>query len=250
MIFRRAIQRYSRTEPVETPYARAGQLWDERLGSARAQAFNWRRLAFGELALCMGLSAALVWQSAQSRIIPYVVEVDHLGEARSVAPALRNWAPNEAQIAWQLGRYIRDVRSVSLDPVVTRQNWLDAYAMTTQQGAQFLSGQAHANDPFAEAGTRATSVQVTSVVRISSQSFQVKWLETHFERSALVERSHWTGVLTIKLITPRSAQILRQNPLGVYVDGIDWSREWGGDDGLPAGASAPRFNPTKLESVP
>jgi type IV secretion system protein VirB5 len=250
MIFRRAVQRYGRAEPVQTPYARAGQIWDERIGSARAQAYNWRRLAFGELALCAGLSAALIWQSTQSRIIPYVVEVDHLGEARSVAPALRAWTPNESQIAWQLGRYIRDLRSVSLDPVVTRQNWLDAFAMTTQRGAQFLSGQAQASDPFADAGARAISIQVTSVVRISNQSFQIKWLETHFERGALVERSHWTGVLTIRLITPRSAAILRQNPLGVYVDGIDWSREWSGDDGPVGGAAARPSNPTNMEIVP
>jgi type IV secretion system protein VirB5 len=92
---------------------------------------------------------------------------------------------------------------------------------------------------------------VTSVVRISNQSFQIKWLETHFERGALVERSHWTGVLTIRLITPRSAAILRQNPLGVYVDGIDWSREWSGDDGPASGAAAaPPSNPSNMEIVP
>jgi type IV secretion system protein VirB5 len=248
MIFRRAVQRYGSLGAPETPYARAGQIWDERIGSARAQAFHWRLTALGSLLLCAGLSGAMVWQSRQSRIIPYVVEVDHLGEARSVAPALRGWTPNEAQTAWQLGHFIRDVRSVSLDPVVTRQNWLEAYAMSTEQAAHTLSDQARATNPFADAGTRAVSVQIASVVRISAQSFQVKWSESRFDRGALVERSYWTGVLNIKLIPPRSATVLRQNPLGIYVDGVDWSREWSADD-KPLGNATTAPSPSSNQEV-
>jgi type IV secretion system protein VirB5 len=230
MIFRRAVQRYARSEAPETPYARAGQVWDERIGSARVQAYHWRLMALGELLLCSGLSVALVWQGQKSHVVPYVVEVDHLGEPRAVAPVARAWTPNEAQLAWQLGRFVRNVRSVSLDPVVTRQNWLDAYAMTTEQAAHTLSDAARAANPFADAGARAVSVEISSVVRISDRSFQIKWLETRFDRGALVDRSHWTGVLTVKLVPPRSAAVLRQNPLGIYVDGVDWSRDWTGDD--------------------
>ncbi|WP_268968804.1 VirB8/TrbF family protein, partial [Tsuneonella flava] len=46
MIFKRSIQRYGVTPQPETPYQRAGQLWDERIGSARVQARNWRLVAF------------------------------------------------------------------------------------------------------------------------------------------------------------------------------------------------------------
>ncbi|MHA4875235.1 VirB8/TrbF family protein, partial [Enterococcus faecium] len=51
MRFKRAVQRYGRTPEPETPHQRAGQLWDERIGSARAQARNWRPMAFGGLFL-------------------------------------------------------------------------------------------------------------------------------------------------------------------------------------------------------
>ncbi|WP_454884465.1 conjugal transfer protein TrbF [Sphingomonas oryzagri] len=250
MIFRRAVQRYARTEDPETPFARAGQIWDDRIGSARVQAYHWRLMALGELLLCSGLSAALVWQSRQSHIVPYVVEVDRLGEARSVAPVAAQWTPNEAQVAWQLGRFIRDVRSVSLDPVVTRQNWLDAYAMSTEQAAHSLSDQARSSNPFADAGSRAVSVEIASVVRISDQSFEIKWLETQFERGALIGRSHWTGVVTIRLVAPRSADVLRRNPLGIYVNGVDWSREWSADE-KPVSPAADTSSPAiNQEDVP
>lgn len=40
MRFKRAVQRYGQTPEPDTPYSRAGQLWDLRIGDARAQAKN------------------------------------------------------------------------------------------------------------------------------------------------------------------------------------------------------------------
>jgi len=225
MIFKRAVQRYGRTPEPETPYQRAGQLWDERIGSARLQARNWRLMAFGCLTLAGGLGAGVLWQSVQSRVTPYVVEVDRLGEARAVSEAEAAYRPTDPQVAWHLSRFIRNVRSISLDPVVMRQDWLDAYAFTTQRGSQFLGDYARTSDPFAHVGERTVSVQVTSVVRASDKSFQVKWTETVFERGSMAGRSNWTAILTIVTKTPANAEILRKNPLGIYVDAIDWSRE-------------------------
>lgn len=225
MRFKRAVERYGRTAEPETPYQRAGQLWDERIGSARVQARNWRLIAFGGLFLSIGLSSALVWQSLQSRVVPYVVEVDRLGEARSVAPAATGYRPTDPQIAWHLGRFIANIRARSLDPVLMRENWLFAYDLATERAALFLGEYARAADPFADVGRKTVSVQVTSVVRASDDSFQVKWTEEEYERGSLAGTTRWTAMLTVKIRAPRSAEVLRRNPLGLYVDAIDWSRE-------------------------
>lgn len=225
MKFRRAVQRYGHTPEPETPYRRAGQLWDERIGSARVQARNWRLIAFGNLVLTAGLSSALVWQSMQSHVVPYVVEVDRLGEARAVAPAATGYKATDAQVAWHLGRFVANIRSRSLDPVLMRENWLSAYDFATERAALFLGEYARAANPFAEVGRRTISVQVTSVVRASDNSFQVKWTERQYERGSFAHTSRWTAILTVKMQSPNSADVLRNNPLGLYVDGIDWSRE-------------------------
>lgn len=225
MVFKRSVQRYGRTPEPETPFQRAGQLWDERIGSARVQARNWRLMAFGGLALSATMSVALIWQSQQSRVTPYVVEVDRLGEAQAVTPADVDYQPSDPQIAWHLARFIENVRSVSLDPVLMRRDWLAAYDFATQRGGVFLGDYARRADPFAAIGEKAVSVQVTSVVRASERSFQVKWTETAYDRGTQTGVSHWTGILTIVSRPPSSADALRKNPLGIYVDAIDWSRE-------------------------
>ena len=224
-IFKRAVQRYGQSPEPETPFQRAGQLWDERIGSARVQAHNWRVMAFGGLLLSSGLASGLLWQSMQARVVPYVVEVDRLGAAQSIAASGTDYQPTDPQIAWHLGKFIQNVRSVSLDPVLVRENWLAAYDYATDKGALFLSEYARSANPFAEIGRKTVAVQVTSVVRASDTSFQVKWRESLFERGSLASTSEWTAILTTKIQTPKSAEVLRKNPLGLYVDAVAWSRE-------------------------
>lgn len=252
MKFRRAIERYGKTPAPETPYQRAGQAWDERIGSARIQAKNWRLMAFGGLFLSGALSAGLLWQSAQSRIVPYVVEVDRLGEARSVAPAIQDYQPTDGQIAWHLARFITNIRSISLDPVLMRQNWLSAYDFASGRGALFLNEHARSTAPFTEIGKRTVSVQVTSVVRASDRSFQVKWTETRYEHGSYAGTSRWTAILAVELKPPANADTLRKNPLGLYVEAIDWSKELEASDSERPGAafaSQPADPPAKAEPV-
>lgn len=241
MKFRRAVQRYGQTPEPVTPYQKAAQLWDERIGSARVQARNWRLMALGGLALSTCLSGGLLWQSMQSRVVPFVVEVDRLGEPRALSPADKDYQPTDPQIAWHLAHFITDIRTVSLDPVLMRANWLSAYDFVTARGARFLGDYARSANPFADVGTRTVSVQVTSVVRASDRSFQVKWIESIFERGNLASTSHWTAMVSVEVRTPASAEVLRKNPLGLYVDAIDWSQEL--DTAAPS-AAPPSVAPT------
>ncbi|MBS0470949.1 MAG: conjugal transfer protein TrbF [Proteobacteria bacterium] len=225
MVFRRALQRYAHPVEPETPYQRAGQLWDERIGSARVQAKNWRLVSFGTLGMALLLGGGMLWQASQSRVTPYVVQVDKFGAVQAIGPAIQNYSPTDAEIAWYLARFVTDVRSLSLDPIVVRRNWLEAYDYATDHGALFLNQYAQANDPFKAVGERTISVQITSVVRASDNSFQVKWTEQIFEHDALARTEHWTAILSVVTKQPTTAEILNKNPLGLYVNGVNWSRE-------------------------
>jgi len=225
MPFKRTQQRYGETPEPATPYQRAGQLWDERIGSARVQAKNWRLMSFGSLGLSIALAGGLIWQSMQSRVTPYVVQVDKLGEVQAVGPANQSYKPTDAVFAWYLARFITDVRALSSDPIVVRKNWLEAYDYATDHGAVFLNQFAQANDPFKAVGERTVSVQVTSVVRASDASFQVKWVEQIYEHDALAKTERWTAIVSVITQQPTTAEVLRKNPLGLYVNGLNWSRE-------------------------
>ena len=226
-MFRRPSIRYGKTPEPETPYQRAAQVWDERIGSARVQAKNWRYMAFGSLILSAGFAAALVLQSARGTVVPWVVQVDKLGQSQAVAPAVADFRPTDPQIAWHLGRFIEQVRSIPADPIIVRQNWLRAYEWTTDRGAGALNDYARTNDPFTKVGKQQIAVDVSSVIRASPDSFRVAWTERHFENGQLSGTERWTAILTIALQPPPDAERLKANPLGIYVNAINWSREMG-----------------------
>ncbi|MFA5685694.1 MAG: conjugal transfer protein TrbF [Lysobacteraceae bacterium] len=224
-IFKRPATHYGKSPEPETPYQKAAQAWDERIGSARVQARNWRYMAFGSLILSAGFASALVWQSARGTVVPWVVQVDNLGQAQTVAPANADYRPTDPQIAFHLGRFIEQVRAIPADAIIVRQNWLRAYEWTTDRGAAALNDYARANDPFAKVGRSQVAVEVSSVIRASPNSFRVAWTERHFENGQLSTTERWTAILTIVIQPPRDAEDLRANPLGIYVNAISWSRE-------------------------
>jgi type IV secretory pathway TrbF-like protein len=224
-IFKRPATHYGKSPEPETPYQKAAQAWDERIGSARVQARNWRLMAFGSLILSAGFASALVWQSARGTVVPWVVQVDNLGQAQTVAPANADYRPTDPQIAFHLGRFIEQVRAIPADAIIVRQNWLRAYEWTTDRGAAALNDYARANDPFAKVGRQQVAVEVSSVIRASPNSFRVAWTERHFENGQLSTTERWTAILTIVIQPLRDAERLRANPLGIYVNAISWSRE-------------------------
>lgn len=224
-MFKRSSTSYGQSPFPETPYQKAGKVWDDRIGSARVQAKNWRLMALGCLGLCFMTSSALVWRSMQSAVTPYVVEIDNTGAARAVAPATARYTPNDAQIAHHLANFITHVRGLSVDPVVVRENWLKAYEFVTDRASVTLNQYAQDNDPFADIGRKSRTVDVVSVVRVSDDSFQARWIEKTFENGALMSAERFTGNFTIINRPPTDAKTLRANPLGLYVHALNWGED-------------------------
>lgn len=226
-MFRRPNIRYGKAPEPETPYQRAAQAWDDRIGSARVQAKNWRLAFFGTLALSGGLAGGLVWHGARGTIVPWVVEVNKLGEAQAVSPATAGYRPTDPQVAFHLARFIEEVRGIAADPIVVRENWLKAYDFTTDKGALALNDYARTNDPFAQIGKVQVAVDVSSVIRASPDSFRVAWTERHYQDGSLAGTERWSAILTIVVQPPRTPDALRKNPLGLFVNAINWSKELG-----------------------
>lgn len=233
MIFKRSRNRYGETPEPVTPYQKAAQVWDRRMGDALAHARNWRLAAFGSLGLSLILSGGVIWQAGQSSIVPYVVELESDGAARAVRPATEAYQPSDAQIAFHLADFIEQVRGLPIDPVILRRNWLAAYDFTTARAANTLNEHARTDDPFSKVGDETVAIEVTSVVRASDRSFQIRWLERRYVNGSLAGTERWTALLGVAIDPPHDAETLRKNPLGIYVTDLNWSRE------LDASRSAP-----------
>ena len=225
MKWKRASNRFGKTPVPVTPYQKAGQIEDRRLGRANARGNRWCLAFCAAMGLAALSTSGLIYQSAQASIVPWVVEVDETGAVKASGPAETNFKPSDAQIAHQLARFISNVRSVSIDPVVLRENWLSAYNFATDQAALTLNTYANENDPFADIGQRSVTVDITSIVRSSDDSFEVRWREKSFRGGAHLMTQTFTASLSIITIAPTDAETLHRNPLGLYIHGLHWSKD-------------------------
>lgn len=209
--------------PDSTPYQRAAQVWDERMGLSLAHARNWRRLAFANLALAAFLGAGWWAQAARTTVKPFVVEVSSWGQTERITPLNGRYQPTEAQAGYALATWIRDVRGKSIDPIVIRQNWLKAYDLTTPKSAAFLNGWAQTHDPFAQAGREAITVEVLNVVRRSERTYDLQWRETRFLNGQEAGQERWRALITTTLAPPRTEAELMKNPLGLKIEDVSWT---------------------------
>ena len=224
-MFRRPAAHYGQAPEPETPYHRARQVWDDRIGALAVTGRRLWALALVEGGVTVVLATALAWSTARGSITPWVVEIDRLGETRVVAPAVAGYQPTDPQIAYQLARFIESVRGRPSDPIILRKAFLSAYAFTTDQGALALNAYAQEADPFAAIGREQVSVEVASVIRASPSSFRLVWTERHYQDGALSVTERWSAILTVVIAPPRDAERLKANPLGLYVNAINWSKE-------------------------
>lgn len=209
--------------PDQTPYQRAGQIWDDRMGLALAHARNWRRLAVANLVLAGGLGAGWWAQADRAVVKPFVVEVSDWGETQKITAIDGRYEPNDAQIGHTLAGWVRDVRSKSTDPIVIRQNWLRAYDLATPRAAAFLNAWAQAHDPFAELGREAINVEILNVVRRSERTFDLQWRETRFVNGQSAGTERWRALITTGTQPPRTEAELMKNPLGLKIEDVSWT---------------------------
>ncbi|HEX4711104.1 conjugal transfer protein TrbF [Phenylobacterium sp.] len=209
--------------PDSTPYRRAGQVWDDRMGLSLAHARNWRRIAFANLSLAAFLGCGWWAQAERATVKPFVVQVSDWGQTQRITAIGGRYEPTDAQVGYALAGWIRDVRSKSIDPIVIRQNWLRAYDLLTPRAAAFLNDWAQSHDPFAEAGRDATSVDVLNVVRRSPHSYDLQWRETRFVNGQQAGQDRWRALITTTLQPPKTEAELMKNPLGLKIEDVSWT---------------------------
>jgi type IV secretion system protein VirB5 len=209
--------------PTATPYQKAAQVWDERMGLSLAHARNWRRMAFANLLIAAGLGAGWWMQAREASVRPFVVEVSQWGQTQRITALDNRYEPKQAEVGRVLADWIRNVRGKSVDPVVIRQNWMAAYDFVTPRTAAFLNGWAQTHDPFVAVGREAVSVEVLNVVRRSARTYDLQWRESRFVDGQAAGQTRWRALISFRLQPPKTEAELFTNPLGIRIEDVSWT---------------------------
>jgi len=213
--------------PHSAVYMAARAEWNERYGSYIAQAHAWRLTALTSLAVAFVAVAGVVWIGAQNRVVPYVVQIDKLGDALAISRADIAAPIDTRLIRAGLARWIEDVRTVYLDVAAERTVVTEAYAMVNRNGAaaQQLNDWFSQHDPFKRAQTEMVGVSVESVLPISGNTWRVEWREDRHSRDGMTDPpAHWQATVTVSVNPPTNDATILVNPAGLYVDSFDWAQ--------------------------
>ncbi len=217
---------YKPLEAPETAYQKAKEIHDSRLGLAIKRAAKYELVT---ILLCLLLTisvGSLVYMSGRSTVKPYVVQVkvDGTGNVLSVGDIDENYASTEKEHKYFIGRFISDIRTISSDKIIVKNNWLRAYDCVTLKGNGILSTYAKQNDPFALVGQLTVAPTIQAINKITENSYQAEWAEKVFNYSGKSGEKHYSGVFTIKIMPPKEGKFMA-NPLGIYIDEMQWTEK-------------------------
>jgi type IV secretion system protein TrbF len=214
--------------PPENPYLAARLEWNERYGSYVKAAAAWRIVGVtGMLMAVIGFSYAL-FQSTQVKLVPYIVEVDRLGTAASVGFPQQIEYADPRVVRATLGSFVANFRSITPDAVVQKQ-YIDrtyAHLRTSDPATEKVNAWFRGNSPFDRARTITVAVEVTNIVPLSNQTYQIDWTEYERDRQGKeLGTRRYRGVATVALTPPQDEAVIRLNPIGLYLKDFDWTAQ-------------------------
>jgi type IV secretory pathway TrbF-like protein len=218
----------ARNTPPDNPYLAARQEWTERYGSYVRAASSWRIVGITGMLLAVISTTYALYQSTQVKLVPYIVEVDKLGTAASIGFPQQIEYADPRVVRATLGSFVANFRSVTPDAVVQKQYIDRAYALlrSGDPSTQKVNAWFRGNSPFDRARTLTVAIEVTNIVPLSNQSYQVDWTEYERDRQGkeLAVR-RFRGVATVTLTPPQDEAVIRLNPIGLYLTDFDWTAQ-------------------------
>jgi len=213
----------------KNPYLQSRVLWNDMYGSLQVKLENSYRIIL-ILSIVIGLAIiGFIIVAGESKVKPYVTVIhgdEVLTLDQSTDRELQVLHPKLAPFFTK--NFIRYVRNVSADGEVNAQNKIAAYALVAGAATERLKTFYQKNNPDTIARHAVKTIQITSVLRVSAHTIEVRWKEAwHDVRSDKLRRTQrYIAQVTYQFQQPSQNQhILRINPLGFYITHLSWSED-------------------------
>ncbi|WP_241127990.1 VirB8/TrbF family protein [Novosphingobium terrae] len=216
------------------PYLNARRTWNDHVSGLADSRRMWQLVALSSMLIVLVAVAGLIAIGAQSKFVPYVVKVDKLGDAAAVSRAEQAGPVDPRVIQAQVGSFVQSARMVTPDIALQRQaifrvySMLEAHQPAIGKMNDFLNGTPEAS-PLVRAAKETVTVEISSVLQQTADTWQVDWVETVRDRDGNVTSppAKMRALVTVHVVPPTegtSEKQIQQNPLGIYVQDYTWSR--------------------------
>jgi len=219
---------------AENPYLAARRTWNDHVGSVVSQRQTWQVIGILSLLIALASIGGVIHIGSQSKFIPYVVEVDKLGQTVAAGPVTAAAKADPRIVHASVAEFIGDARMVTPDVALQRRAVFRTYAKlspndpSTAKMNEWLNGHPEAS-PFKRAEREMVNVEIKTVLQQSPDTWQVDWVETSRDRQGTMKGLPVTmralvTVYTAEVSSQTTDEQLRNNPMSVFVRDFSWSR--------------------------
>lgn len=220
---------------IENPYLTARRSWNEHVGSVVSSRQTWQVVGILSLLIALAGVGGVIHIGSQSKFVPYVVQVDTLGQAVAVAPAQRAAPVDQRVIHASVASFISDARLVTPDSALQRKAVYRLYSMlsandpATAKTNEWLNGHEDSS-PFKRAAKETVSTEILSVIPQTPDTWQVDWMETTRDRQGVAKGQPFrmralVTVYTVETTPQTTEEQIRNNPMGIYIRDFSWSKQ-------------------------
>ena len=203
------------------PYLEGRYAFERLFGDLARGRRSWQSVAFLALLLNLVLTGGYIHLASQHKVIPYVVELDALGEMRAAGKLSVRDVPERA-ITATLRRLVHNLRTVPTDARLLNVSLQDARTHVHGRAAKTLvtdldRDRENLERMLARGDTRYVT-EISSVLKVPGEGilYRVSWRELlrvgHEERVSAYE-----GHFQVRVESPEDEETLDRNPLGIYI---------------------------------
>lgn len=161
---------------------------------------------------------------SQSKFIPYIVEVNKLGETVVVGQLNAGTIKDQRIIRAKVASFIKTLRTVSIDPALQRNFIYETYHSLQRGDPAINKANAFYKDkttnPFEIGKQFNREVEIISLLEMTPNTYQLDWKEKTYNKSGvLLYIKGYRALVTVYLIPTavESIEDLIKNPLGIYI---------------------------------
>jgi len=164
------------------------------------------------------------------KVVPYVVLVNDLGQTVASGLANTGGGTQDPRVRRSLlSSFIMNVRGVTSDGAAQKERITAAYSMMSGADPAFTVlneyFQSEEGDPFARAENVSVSAQVSTLLPLSDNTYQIEWREIIRDRTGQeIGNENWQGVITVRTSEVLSDSDILKNPIGLFVQEFNWTK--------------------------
>jgi type IV secretion system protein TrbF len=219
----------------ENPYFAARRTWNNKAAAIMADRQMWEVLCILALIIALAAVGGVIYIGSQSKFVPYVVEVDKHSQTIALGPAQRAGKADPRVVHASVASFISDLRLVTPDVALQRKAIYRVYSMLSSKDAATAKANEYLNgtddsSPFKRAEKETVSIEISSVIPQTPDTWQVDWVETVYDRQGVLKDQPFrmralVTVYTVQTTKQTTEEDLRNNPISTYVRDFSWSKQ-------------------------